>query len=357
MKTKFVLFALVLALSVLVFAGCQQPVPATSEPNAASAEPSQAVEPSEDSAQEQPSIAEPDTQPVRVFTLMGPTGMGMAKLIDDDSNGDAKLNYQFTIASAPDQISAEVIKGDFEIAAVPVNLAAVLFKKTEGNVKVAGINTLGVLYILENGSEISSVSDLKGKTLYATGQGATPEYILKYILSKNGVDPEKDLTIEYLAEHSELATRMVSGDVKLGMLPEPNVTNVLLNNADAHIALNLTEEWKKVSETDLVQGCIIVSKDFADNRPDALRTFLEEYEASVKYVTGNVDEAAALIEKAGIIPKAAVAKKALPNCNIVLVTGEAMKAQMAGMLNVLFEAAPSSVGGALPGDEFYYLGS
>lgn len=302
------------------------------------------------------SCTQSETKPeqIRVLTLMGPTGMGMAKLISDNKESKTKQTYTFTIASAPDQISAEVIKGDFEIAAVPVNLASVLYNKTEGKVKVAAVNTLGVLYVLENGNTINSVADLKGKTIYATGQGANPEYTLRYILEKNNIDPDNDVTITYLAEHAELATQMASGDVTIGMLPEPNVTSVLLNNKDVRIALDLTAEWKKVADTDLVQGCIIVSEKFASEHPQALKTFLDEYKASVDYVNANVDDAAAMIEAAGIVPKAAVAKKALPNCNIVLVTGAEMKASVSAMLNVLYTAAPKSVGGKLPDDAFYY---
>ena len=292
---------------------------------------------------------------IRVLTLMGPTGMGMAKLINDSKNTENAVKYEFTVATAPDQVSAQVIKGDFEIAAVPVNLAAVLYNKTEGAVQVAGVNTLGVLYMLETGDTVKSVADLKGKTIYATGQGANPEYTLRYILAKNGIDPDKDVTIEFLSEHAELAAKMASGDVTLGMLPEPNVTSVLLNNKDTHIALDLNKEWKNVSGTDMVMGCIIVNKKFAEEHPSALKKFLEDYKASVDFVNGNVDEASAMIEAAGIIPKAAVAKKALPNCNIVLITGKDMKQPVSDMIKVLFEAEPKSVGGKLPDEAFYYV--
>ena len=292
---------------------------------------------------------------IRVLTLMGPTGMGMAKLISDDKKETSKQDYTFTVASAPDQITAEVIKGNFEIAAVPVNLASVLYNKTEGKVKLAGVNTLGVLYVLENGNTINSVADLKGQTIYATGQGANPEYTLRYILSKNGIDPDNDVNIEFMAEHAELAAQMTAGMATIGMLPEPNVTSVLMNNQDVRIALDLTKEWKEVSGTELVQGCIIVSADFAEKYPDALKTFLEEYKTSVDFVNANVDEAAVLTEEAGIVPKAAIAKKAIPNCNIVLITGEEMKEPVSAMLNVLYEAAATAVGGKLPDDGFYYV--
>lgn len=315
----------------------------------------------DDTSAETPSTTGADTEKpedkpseIRVITLMGPTGMGMSKLISDSKENKTGQNYTFTVASAPDQVSAQVIKGDFDIAAVPVNLAAVLYNKTEGAIKAAGVNTLGVLYMLESGDTVKSVADLKGKKIYATGQGANPEYTLRYILSKNGIDPDKDVTIEFLAEHAELATQMTAGTVTLGMLPEPNVTAVLLNNKNAHIALDLNKEWKAVSGTDMVMGCIIVSAKFAEEHPQALKSFLEEYKASVDFVTSNVEEAAALIEAAGIVPKAAIAKAALPNCNIVLVTGDGMKTAMSSMLNVLFEANPKSVGGKLPDDGFWY---
>ena len=293
---------------------------------------------------------------VRVMGLKGPTGMGMAKLMADQTAGTTKNDYRFTLAGAPDEVSAEVIKGSVDIAAVPTNLAAVLYQKTGGKIQVAALNTLGVLYLLEKGNTIQSVADLKGKTIVATGKASTPEYILRYLLTQNGIDPEKDVTIEYKSEHSELATLMTAGTVTLGMLPEPNVTAVLSANSEVRVALNLTEEWNKVAQggSTLTQGCIIVQKDFAANQPAALAAFLEEYQASVNYVNQNIDDASQLIEQNGIIPKAAVAKKALPNCNICYVDGAQMKTQLSGFLKVLFDANPQSVGGAMPDDAFYY---
>jgi len=317
---KILVFALMLVLLLSCFTACAQEAPAAT---------------------------------VRVATLMGPTGMGMAKLMDDAANGTAEGSYEFTVASSPDQIAPAVISGSVDIAAVPVNLASVLWQKTEGNVQIAGVNTLGVLYILENGNSIHSLSDLAGKTLYATGQGATPEYILNYLLRANGMEPETDLKIEYLSEHTELAAKMSAGEVVLGMLPEPNVTSVLLGNETVRIALDLTEEWEKISDSALIQGCIIVNRQFAQEHPQAVDTFLEEYGASVDFINSNPEEASVLIEQAGIVPKAAVAKKALPNCNICLITGTEMKDTVRQMLEILYAADPKSVGGALPDDEFY----
>lgn len=348
---KLISVLLLLALLASCIAGC------ASAPETAPTEAPIVTEaaPTETEAQtEAPTETEgPAPELIRVGTLMGPTGMGMAKLMDDAANGSTEGPYEFTVASSPDQVASAVISGSLDIAAVPVNLASVLWQKTEGEVQVAAVNTLGVLYILENGDTVHSIADLAGKTLCATGQGATPEYVLNYLLTANGLDPAADLTVEYLSEHTELATKMSAGDVVLGMLPEPNVTAVLSGNPDVRIALDLTEEWDKVSDSALIQGCIIVSRAFAEQYPNAVETFLEEYRASVDFANENPAEASVMIEAAGIVPKAAVAQKALPNCNICLLTGEEMKTAVKQMLEVLFSADPKSVGGALPDEEFY----
>lgn len=306
---------------------------------------------SEESTTVQP--AAPTT--VRVATLKGPTGMGMAKLMDDaKQEGTLKNTYEFTVASAPTELTASIIKGDFDIAALPTNLAATLYQKTGGAIKVAAVNTLGVLYVLENGETVQSIADLRGKTLYATGQGSTPEYILRYILEKNGIDPEKDLTIEYMTEHSELATAMAAGTVSLGVLPEPNVTTAMVQNADLRVALDLTKEWEAAAPgTTVMQGCIVVSTKFAEEQPQALAEFLQAYKASVSYINENPNEGSALIEAAGIIPKAVIAKKALKNCNITYIDGEEMQQKLAAFLQVLYDASAASVGGKLPDDGFY----
>ena len=297
--------------------------------------------------------AEPTT--VRVATLKGPTGMGMAKLIDDAKSEEGLKNtYEFTVASAPTELTASIIKGDFDIAALPTNLAATLYQKTEGAIRVAAVNTLGVLYVLENGETVQSISDLRGKTLYATGQGSTPEYILRYILQKNGIDPDQDLTIEYMTEHSELATAMAAGTVSLGVLPEPNVTSAMVQNESLRVALDLTKEWEAAAPgTTVMQGCIVVSTKFAQEQPQALAEFLQAYRASVSYLNENPDQGAQLIEAAGIIPKAAIAKKALKNCNIVYIDGEEMQQKLSAFLQVLYDASAASVGGKLPDEAFY----
>lgn len=294
---------------------------------------------------------------INIVALKGPTGMGMAKLMEDASSeaveGD---HYEISLASAPDEITGKVINGSVDIAAVPTNLASVLYQKTDGQIQVVALNTRGVLYLLENGESIQSIADLKGKTIGATGQGSTPEYVLNYILTKNGIDPQKDVTIQWSTEHSELATLMSSGKVDIGMLPEPNVTAVLSANADVRVALDMTEEWNKVAgeDSDLTMGCLVVQKKFAEENKQALDRFLKAYSESVEYVNTNIDEASQLIETHGILPKAAVAKKAIPNCNITYIDGTEMKSILSSFLQVLYDANPASIGGAMPDDAFYY---
>lgn len=295
---------------------------------------------------------------VSVMALKGPTGIGMVKLMADDEKGTAYNDYTFNIASAPENVAASVIKGEVDIAAVPVNLAATLYNKTEGKYVVAGINTLGVLYMLDTTDTIKSVADLKGKKIYATGQGSTPEYILRYVLSKNNIDPDNDVTIEFIAEHAELVSLMAAGKAEIALLPEPNATTTLISNKSAKRALNMTEEWDKIATdgSKVVQGCIIAKKEFIDNNKEAYDNFIAEYEKSVKYVNEETETASLDVEKFGIVPKAAVAQKAIPNCNITLITDEDMKNTLSPFLKVLSEYNIKSVGGKLPDDAFYYIG-
>ncbi len=288
-----------------------------------------------------------------VAVLSGPTGMGAVKVMQDAQDGTTANNYTFTVASSPDELTPSIINGEFQIACVPTNLAAVLYNKTQGGIKVAALNTLGVLYILSN-EEIASVADLRGKTVYATNQGSTPEYILNYVLTGNGLTVGEDVTVEF-TDADTLSAGLASGDIAIGMLPEPKVTATLSAGENVKIALDMTEEWNKIDNaSEVVQGCVVVNSAFAAEHPDAVNAFLSEYQASVAYIESNPEDAAGLCETHGIIPKAAVAKKAYPNCNITYVDGDKMKSLLQTFLNVLYEANPQSVGGALPGDDFFY---
>lgn len=289
-----------------------------------------------------------DDTEIRIAALKGPTGMGMVKLADKQNYP----NYTVSIEASPDALNPRIISGEVDVAAVPVNLASVLYNKLDGDISVLAVSTLGVLYVVEAGSEVNSVADLAGKTVYATGQGATPEYILNYLIDKNGV--AGSVEVNYVGEHAALATMLANGSAEIGMLPEPNVTSTLAGNDDLRIALNLTEEWNKVCSTELVQGVVIARKSFVNEHPEAIEQFLREYEKSSAFVNENIDEAAKLIVDAGILGNVEIAKKAIPNCNISFSKGEAMHKAVEGMLAVLFEANPKSIGGKLPDKDFYY---
>lgn len=290
---------------------------------------------------------------MNIMVLKGPTGMGMTYLMDQSAK-DPETLYQFSVAATPDEVVAQVANGSVDVAAVPTNLAAVLYQRTNQSVQMLAIETYGSLYILTDDASVTAWEDLRGKTVYATGQGANPEYILNYLLTKNGLIPGQDVKIEFKSEHAELATLMASGSVTLGMLPEPNVTSAMMQNDKLRIAFNLNDEWDKVAPGGLAMGCLIVNKQFAEEHPKQLKKFLDQTEESVDYVVANPAEAGVLCETYGIIPKAAIATKAIPNCNLTFVKGNEMKTTIEGYFQVLLEANPQSIGGSLPDEAFYY---
>lgn len=289
---------------------------------------------------------------VNIAAMKGPTALGMLKLMNDAEKGETANNYNFTIAGAADEITASVIKGDIPIAAVPCNLASVLYNKSQGGITMLGINTLGVLYIVETGDTIKTVEDLAGKTIYSTGKGTTPEYTLNWLLKSAGI--EETVTVEYKSEATEVAAILSQTPNAVAMLPQPYVTTVLSNNEHARIALDVTKEWEALNEgSTVVTGVVIANTKFLNENPDVVNAFMEEYAVSAAYTTENVEEAAALSEKFDIF-KIPVARKAIPYCNIVLIEGDEMKAKATAYLQVLFDQNPASVGGAMPADNFFY---
>ena len=289
-----------------------------------------------------------DSYTLKVGALNGPTGMGMAKMIAEKEEDKIA---EYTLYGAADEVRAALLTGELDIAAVPANLASVIYNKTEGKYLIAAINTLGVLYIVENGNTVSSLSDLEGKTIYATGQGSTPEYILGHLLSSAGVTPAE---IVYKTEHSELATLLASGQADIAMLPQPFVTSVLMKNENLRVAIDLTAEWQENCEGQTVQGVVMVSKEAIENHAGLVNTFLDKYKKSVEYVNGNAAEAAEIIAQLGIVGSAAIAEKAIPSCNIVFIDGNEMKTALDAFFRVLFDASPASVGGKLPDENIYY---
>ena len=305
------------------------------------------------------STAEPlsTTDPVRIAGLKGPTTMGLVNLLPMEEDGSASLDYDLQLYGTADEIVPLLTKGELDMAAIPANLAATLYQKTQGGIQVMAVNTLGVLYVVEKGDTVHSVADLKGRTILSTGKGTTPEYVLRYILQQNGIDPDKDVTIEFYSEATEVTAQMAVAEDAIAVLPQPYVTSASMQDDTLRVALDLTEEWDKICDTQLITGVTVVRTEYAQEHPDVVAAFLKDYTASVDAANNDLDGTAALCEEQGVVAKAAIAKAALPNCNIVCVTGDEMQADVAGYLQVLYDADPASVGGAMPDDGFYWMGA
>jgi len=345
---KALALVLTFLLLISVIAGCQK---APEGNNSPTPESTPTVTPETTEGQD---INNPEPVDIRIGGLKGPTSMGLVQLMEKAEKGEAKNNYTFTMAGSADEITPKLLKGELDMAAVPANLASVLYNNTEGKIKILAVNTLGVVYIVEKGNNIQSFEDLKGKTIYATGKGSTPEYTLRYLLSENGIDPDKDVTFEWKSEPAEVVALFSEMENGVAMMPQPYVTVAQTQLEGLRIAINLSEEWDALDNgSDLITGVMIVRKDFAEKYPEQIAAFLDEYEESIDFVNTNIPEAAKLIDKYGIV-KAPVAEKAIPYCNIHFIKGREMKTSMQGYLNVLFEQNPKSIGGKLPADDFYF---
>jgi len=292
---------------------------------------------------------------IRIAGLKGPTSIGMVSLMEKSENGETENKYEFTVAGAADEITPKLIKGELDAAAIPCNLASVLHNNTNGNIKILAVNTLSVLYIVTKNADINSVEDLRGKTIYSTGKGTTPEYTLRYVLSGNGIDPDKDVTVDFKSEATEVVAALSAAESGIAMLPQPYVTVAAGKVEGLKIALDIGAEWKKLDgESEVVTGVLAVRADFAEEHPEEIAKLLEEYAASVSAVNGDTDAAAELVEKFGLF-KAAVAKAAIPKCNIVFISGDEMKTPVTKYLTVLYEQNAKAVGGKLPGDELFLI--
>ena len=292
---------------------------------------------------------------VRIAGLKGPTTMGLVQLLSMEKAGTAALDYDLQLYGAADEIVPKLIKGELDLAAIPANLAATLYQKTNGGIQVLAVNTLGVLYVVEKGNTVHSFADLKGRTILSTGKGTTPEYVLRYLLRKNGLDPDKDVKIEYYSEASEVTAQMAAAKKDaIAVLPQPYVTAAQMKDAALRVVLDLTKEWNKVCGTQLITGVTVVRTAYAEEHPDVVQAFLTDYEKSVNAANTDLDGTAALCEEVGVVAKAAIAKKALPQCNIVFRRGEEMKKDISAYLQVLYDASPAAVGGKLPDDSFYW---
>ena len=375
MKRKAVAVLMSIALSAMALTGCgtgnneAAPEEVTTEAEAEAEKQTGAEEESvteEETAQTEEKTdaveeetAEEDTSyesvEVKIGSLKGPTSMGLVYLMDQAEKGESANQYEFTMAAGADELLPSVISGDLDIVLVPANVASVLYNKTEGGVSVIDINTLGVLYMVSGNADIKEMADLAGKTVYLTGKGTTPDYVTQYLLAENNLTDE--VTLEYKSEATEVAAMLVEDTDAIGVLPQPFVTAACAQNENLSVVMDLTKEWAAIQGeggSQLVTGVTVVRNDFLNENQAAVDKFLEEHKASAAYANENVEEAAELVAVAGIIEKAPVAAKAMPNCNITYIDGADMKTALSGYLEVLYNQDASSVGGALPADDFYY---
>lgn len=335
---------LLIIVSTLSLAGCSKSNTTVS-----------ATEATTESTTSQDKSADTKTD-INIAVLKGPTAIGMVKLMSDSELGNTDNNYNFTISATADEIVPKIVKGELDIAAVPANLSSVLFNNTEGKISVAAINTLGVLYVVQSDSneQINSIQDLKGKTILSTGKGTTPEYVLNYILSSNGIDPTNDINIEYKSESAEVVANLQASDTNIAVLPEPYVTTAK-SKIELKTVLDLTKEWDNIdSEGSLITGVVIARNEFLNENKEAFNKFLEEYKSSTEFVNNDIEQSSTLVEKYGIVPSADIAKKAIPNCNITFIEGNEMEQKLNGYLQILFNQNPKSIGGKLPDEKFYY---
>ncbi len=290
---------------------------------------------------------------INISVLSGSTGFGAAKMISDAKDGKSEMNYKFTVETKPDAIRDGLINGTVDIAALPTNVAATLYKKTNGGIQIAAVNTLGVLYLMTNGETVKTINDLKGKTVYCPANN--PAYIFEAICRASGLEIGKDITLQTLTEPADVQKALASGEAKIAVIPEPLASAARAANPALVTALDLTEEWEKhYGENTLMQGCIVVRTEWAETHPKELEKFLEDYKASIEFTNASPKEASEMIVAANIFAKAPVAEKAIPKCNIVYIDGEKMATALDVFFTKLHSVNPAAVGGQVPDSGIYY---
>ena len=298
----------------------------------------------------------PDTTPIRIAAMRGPTALGLLQLMEQQELGNTVNNYYFQLLGMPDQLPPLLARGEVDIAAVPGNLASILYNQLEGDIQALAIVTLGVLHIVDTTGEINSIADLAGRTVFVSGEGATPEFALNYVLMHNGLTPHVDVDIQFRVEHTEIAAMLGAGTAQIALLPEPFVSTVLNQVDGLRIALDLTEEWNRVQpDYGLIMSVVIGRRSFIEENPQAVAILLQEYAASIEFVTTNIPEAAQLAAQFDIIRDPAIAEAALPRTHITFITGQQMKQNLTGFYGVLYSQTPRSIGGRLPDENFFFI--
>ena len=363
--TKTLALALTLGLLCSGLAGCGQERNSGSTAESLATESTQptsgtqtgeSMEAATESTEATAENADADGTLIRVASLKGPTSLGLLFLMDKANKGETANTYEFRMATGADEILPLMVKGDLDIALIPANVASILYHKTQGGVEVIDINTLGVLYMVSGEDGLADFTDLKGKTIYLTGKGTTPDYVLQYLLNANGMSVD-DVTLEYKSEATEVASVLAEDPTAIGLLPQPFVTAACMQNNALKVIFDLNEEWNKVqgaSGSSMVTGVTVVRKEFLEENEEAVKAFMEEHKASAEAINADPATGAALAVEAQIVAKEPIAQKAIPNCNITYIDKAEMKQALSGYLDVLFHQDSQSIGGGLPESDFYY---
>lgn len=353
MKNRFLSMAAAVVLAASMITGCAG---SASETTAAASESETEAAETEAASEESSEAAETDKTVVRIGAMSGPTAMGLVKLMDSAEAGETENVYEFAdLATDASAMVTPLAQGDLDIAAVPANLAAALYSKTNGGVEVLAVNALGVLDLVERGETLTGMQDLAGHKIYATGQSAVPEYVIRYILTANGIDPDNDVEIQWCADTAEALAHIKEEEGAIAVLPQPFATAAMAQVDDLRIVEDLNDAWDALDTgSEITTGVLAVRREFAEEHPEAVEQFLLEYAESAAFAETEPAECASLIENYGIVASAAIAEKALPGCHIVCLTGAGMKDALSGFLQVLYDQNPESVGGSMPGDDFYY---
>ncbi len=294
----------------------------------------------------------PDDSTIRIGVLSGPTAMGALRLMKD---ADPRYDFKELYAS-PDLIVGDVAAGNLDIAALPTNNAAIL-ANAGADIRVIALNTLGVLHLLDATGTVTKLSDLEGKTIYVPNAGSNPEYIVRHILALNNINATVEISIP---QPAKIQQGLLDGTIGIAVLPQPAATATVAKATQQQktitAPIDLSVEWNKKVETPIVQGCLVANAAFLDEHPRAVEEFLEKYEASVAYMTAadNLEDAAALVVEYGVLGAAPIAKTALPKCAITYIDGEEMKTALDAFYDILHGLAPASIGGSVPGADFYY---
>lgn len=353
MKNRFLSMAAAVVLAASMITGCAG---SASETTAAASESETEAAETEAASEESSEATDTDKTVVRIGAMSGPTAMGLVKLMDEAEAGETENEYEFAdLATDASAMVTPLAQGDLDIAAVPANLAAALYSKTNGGVEVLAVNALGVLDLVERGETLTGMQDLAGHKIYATGQSAVPEYVIRYILTANGIDPDNDVEIQWCADTAEALAHIKEEEGAIAVLPQPFATAAMAQVDDLRIVEDLNDAWDALDTgSEITTGVLAVRKEFAEEHPEAVEQFLLEYAESAAFAETEPAECASLIENYGIVASAAIAEKALPGCHIVCLTGAGMKDALSGFLQVLYDQNPESVGGSMPGDDFYY---